>query len=238
MTKASQFSFSNSPYSALIIGASGGIGAALVDALQSDPGCADVKTLSRSQGGVDVTDEATLAAAAEEAHASGAVFDVIINATGALEVGGTGPEKAFRELDPEAMTSAFRINSVGAALVLKHFAPLMNGEKRSVFATLSARVGSIGDNHLGGWMSYRASKAALNQIVRCAAIEIARTNKEAVVVALHPGTIETDLTRKYAKGRYTATPDECAQNLLTVLSSLPAKRTGCFFDYAGKEIPW
>lgn len=238
MTKASRFHFSNGPYRALIIGASGGIGAALSDALQSDPGCADVKTLSRSQDGVDVADEATLAAAADEFQANGDVFDAIINATGALEVDGAGPEKAFRELDPETMTSAFRTNSVGAALVLKHFAPLLNREQRSVFATLSARVGSIGDNRLGGWVSYRASKAALNQIVRCAAIEVARSNKEAVVVALHPGTIETDLTRKYAKGRYTATPDECAQNLLAVLSTLSGEQSGGFFDYAGKEIPW
>jgi len=238
MTKASQFYFSKSPYRALIIGASGGIGAALSDALQSDPGCAGVKTLSRSQGGVDVTDEATLAAAADELQTSGDGFDVIINATGALEVGGAGPEKTFRELDPETMTAAFRINSVGAALVLKHFAPLLRREQRSVFATLSARVGSIGDNRLGGWVSYRASKAALNQVVRCAAIEIARTNKKSVVVALHPGTIETALTRKYAKGRYTATPSECAQNLMAVLSSLSAEQSGGFFDYAGKEIPW
>lgn len=238
MTQASQLCFSNSPYRALIIGASGGIGAALVDALQSDPGCADAKALSRSQGGVDVTDETTLAAAANELRANGDVFDLIINATGALEAGGVGPEKAFREIDSETMTRAFRINSVGAALVLKHFASLLNREQRSVFATLSARVGSIGDNRLGGWMSYRASKAALNQIVRCAAIEIARANKETVVVALHPGTIETALTRKYAKGRYTATPSECAQDLLTVLSTLSAQQSGGFFDYAGKEIPW
>lgn len=234
---ASQFSFSDNPYRALILGASGGIGSALADTVQSDPACSALETLSRSQNGVDVTDETTLAAAAKRLQEGGG-FNLIINATGALEVDGEGPEKAFRDLDAETMVKAFRINSVGTALAIKHFAPLLKRDRRSCFATLSARVGSIGDNRLGGWVSYRASKAALNQIVRCASIEVARANKNAVIVALHPGTIETALTRKYAKGRYTATPPECAQNLLAVLSKLSPEQSGGFFDYAGKEIPW
>ena len=116
--------------------------------------------------------------------------------------------------------------------------PLLPRSGPCAFGTLSARVGSIGDNRLGGWVSYRASKAALNQIVRCAAIEFARTNKEAKILALHPGTIKTPLTEKFAKGRYTATPAEAAANLIGVMEQTPADKTGGYFDYAGAEIAW
>ncbi|NJL18651.1 MAG: SDR family oxidoreductase, partial [Nitrospira sp.] len=140
------------------------------------------------------------------ARLAGRFFDLIFVATGILENDDARPEKSFAELSPEAMARVFAANAVGPALVFKHFAGLLPLKERSVIAVLSARVGSIGDNRLGGWMSYRASKAALNQIVRCAAIELKRTRPEAVALALHPGTIETALTEKYAKGRFTATP--------------------------------
>lgn len=222
--------------SALIFAASGGIGGALADALEG--GGAAVDRLSRSGDGVDLTDEASVAAAADERAQRGASYDLIINAAGALDVAGKGPEKAFKEIDAAAMTEAFRVNAVGGALFLKHFSPLLADEGRAVFASLSARIGSIGDNRLGGWMSYRASKAALNQIVRCASVEIKRSNLEAIVVALHPGTIKTPLTEKYAKGRYTASREEAAQNLLTVLARLAPDDNGGFFDYAGEAIVW
>lgn len=225
-------------FSALVIGASGGIGAALSHALKNDPACKELITLSRSADGFDLTDENNVAAAADKLRNSDASFNLIINASGALEVDGAAPEKAFREVDATVMQRAFSINSVGAALALKHFMPLMARKERTVFATLSARIGSIGDNRLGGWISYRASKAALNQIVRCAAIEYARTNKDSVIVSLHPGTIKTPLTEKYAKGRYTADPAEAAVNLLNVIHSLTPEQSGGFFDYAGKEIVW
>ncbi|MEM9618476.1 MAG: SDR family NAD(P)-dependent oxidoreductase [Pseudomonadota bacterium] len=231
-------SFSHSPYNALVIGASGGIGAALASAIDADPACANLETLSRSQDDFDILDEAGIHNAAATLRARNESFDLIINATGALEIDGVGPEKAFKEVNPDIMGKAFQINAVGAALTIKHFASLLRQGRKSVFATLSARVGSIGDNRLGGWVSYRASKAALNQIVRCAAIEIARANKDAVVAALHPGTIDTPLTQKFAKGRYTATLEQCAQNLLDVLAALSPKDSGGFFDYAGEEIPW
>ncbi|MEO1241500.1 MAG: SDR family NAD(P)-dependent oxidoreductase [Pseudomonadota bacterium] len=230
--------FSHSPYNALVIGASGGIGAALASAIDADPSCANLETLSRSQDGFDVLDEGGIHNAAATLRARNESFDLIINATGALEINGAGPEKSFKEIDPGVMGKAFQINAVGAALVIKHFSPLLRRDWKSVFATLSARVGSIGDNRLGGWVSYRASKAALNQIVRCAAVEIARANKDAVVAGLHPGTIDTPMTEKFAKGRYTATPEECAENLLGVLAALSPKDSGGFFDYAGEAIPW
>ena len=194
--------------------------------------------MSRKENGVDITDENSLTTAAQKLADEGASFDLIINAAGALEFEGTGPEKAFRELDPSAMRRAFDVNAVGGALFLKHFMPLLVTDRRAVIATLSARVGSITDNSLGGWMSYRASKAALNQIVRCASIEARRRNDESIVIALHPGTIETQMTRRYAKGRYTASRTEAARNLLSVCATRTPHQTGGFFDYAGNTIDW
>ena len=224
--------------SALVIGASGGVGSALLYALEGKGTYKAVSGLSRSEDGLDLTNDQTVKDAAERFTSDGAQFDLIINASGALEIDGHGPEKAFREIDPEIFMKAMGINALGAALALKHFAPLLAKNRKAVFATLSARVGSIEDNGLGGWMSYRASKAALNQIVRCAAIEFSRSYPQSIIVSLHPGTIRTELTEKYAKGRYTASPEECANNLLGVCENLTTEQTGMFLDYAGKEIPW
>ena len=229
---------SSTPASALVIGASGGIGKAIAAALIARRGADKVVLLSRRQDGLDLTVEASVAAAAQEMRDGGAGFDFVFNASGVLEVDSVGPEKAFRDIDAATMARAFAVNSIGAAMALKYFLPLLKRKERAVFATLSARVGSIGDNRLGGWMSYRASKAALNQIVRCAAVEVARVNRDAMVVALHPGTVKTALTEKYARGRYTATPEEAAANMLNVLDAMTPAQSGGFFDYAGREIPW
>ncbi len=225
------------PFDALVIGASGGIGAAVSAALRNDPNCRRLVTLSRREDGLDLSDEQSVAAASEKIDA-GEGLGLIFNASGILETNGAGPEKAFKEIDAGAMARAFAVNAVGTALAFKYFLPFLKREGRTAFATLSARVGSIGDNRLGGWMSYRASKAALNQIVRCAAIEETRRNRQSVIAALHPGTIETPLTQKYARGRYTATRDEAARNLLSVIASLTPEQSGGFFDYAGEEIAW
>ncbi|MEO1135667.1 MAG: SDR family NAD(P)-dependent oxidoreductase [Pseudomonadota bacterium] len=230
-------SYAEHPYTALVIGASGGIGAAIADALGDDPHCTQLQTLSRRDDGLDLTDAASVEIAAEKL-AGDEGFNLIFNASGILEVGGVGPEKAFRDIDADIMARAFAVNAIGSALALKHFMPLLKRREATAFATLSARVGSIGDNRLGGWMSYRASKAALNQIVRCAAIEETRRNKASVIVALHPGTIKTPLTQKYARGRYTASPQDAAQSLLSVLAQLSPEHSGRFFDYAGKEVSW
>ncbi|WDI32795.1 SDR family NAD(P)-dependent oxidoreductase [Hyphococcus flavus] len=226
------------PFSALVLGASGGIGAAIADKLKSNPHCRALKTLSRSTDGFDLSKEQSVAAAARNLQGEDSVYDLIFNATGILEVNGRPPEKSFRELDAATLTRAFAVNAAGAAMAIKYFSPLLRRNAPVVFATLSARVGSIDDNRLGGWMSYRASKAALNQIVRCAAVEEARRNKQSVFVALHPGTIQTPLTEKYARGQYTATPEEAAKNLLDVCSRLTPEHSGGFFDYAGREIEW
>ena len=212
---------------ALVLGATGGIGAAVL-ARTGGVG------LSRSDG-LDWTDperaEATLAA-------QSGPFDLIFDATGALVIDGQGPEKRLSAIDARVMARQFAVNAIGPALVLKHHETLMPRGRRTVFATISARVGSIGDNRLGGWIAYRSAKAALNQIVRTAAIEIARKRPEAVIVALHPGTVRTDLSAAFAGNRATVSPEDAAANMLEVLNGLTPRDSGGFFAYAGTEIPW
>ena len=222
---------------AIIVGASGGIGDAVAAALRGQG--SEVLALSRSSDGLDVTDEASVARAF--AALTGEV-DLILVATGALEIalpeGRVGPEKALRALTPGAMAASFAVNAIGPALVLKHSLRLMPRGRRAVFACLSARVGSIGDNRLGGWYSYRAAKAALNQIVRTASVEVARTHPLAVLAALHPGTVETGLTAPHAGGHPTVTPDVAAGHLLAVLGGLGPEESGGFFDWSGAVVPW
>ena len=216
----------------LIIGASGGIGSALLDAFTAQG--AKVTGLSRSCDGFDITDPASV-----ETHLVGlGPFDYVVVATGALEIDGDGPEKTIRRLDAEAMAAQMRLNAIGPALVLGHAHHLLPKDRPAVMAILSARVGSIGDNRLGGWISYRAAKAAVNQILRTSAIEMARTHKQACLAALHPGTVVTPFTEKYL-GRHPAVPaEEAAGNLIRVMAELTAAQTGGFFDYAGREIAW
>lgn len=215
----------------LLVGASGGIGKALALALAG----ADLTTLSRAADGLDITDEASVAAAA---HALDGPFDLIFDATGALVIDGRGPEKALDQIDPAAMARQFALNATGPALLLKHFGPKLRKEGRAIFATLSARVGSIGDNRIGGWIAYRAAKAALNQVVRTAAIEMKRKNRDSIVVALHPGTVRTPLTEKYLGRHPSVPPEEAAANLVRVLHGLRPEHSGGFFDYAFEPVPW
>ena len=138
----------------------------------------------------------------------------------------------------DAMIDQFKLNTVGPSLVLKHAMRLLPRKGRAIFAALSARVGSIGDNSLGGWYSYRTSKAALNQMLHGAAIELGRTHKDLICVALHPGTVETAFTEKYAANHPTVPADKAAENLLSVLDGLTPDHSGGFFDWQGKEVPW
>ncbi|WP_426238778.1 SDR family NAD(P)-dependent oxidoreductase [Pararhizobium sp. DWP1-1-3] len=224
-------------YKATIIGASGGIGRGLADQLEASPNCAVLVRLSRKETGFDLGDEATIQHAATGVRDAHGDMDLVFDATGALQIDGIGPEKSLRAIDPAVMARQFAVNAIGPALILKHFTPLMPRGRRAIFATLSARVGSIGDNRLGGWISYRAAKAALNQIVKTASIEIARTHPHAVVAALHPGTVATSLTAPFHHGEATA-PEEAARQLIAVLDSLQVSSTGGFFAYDGQAIEW
>lgn len=218
---------------ALIIGASGGIGSALGAAL--DARGVAVTGVSRSGEGLDVTDQASVEATL---GALDGPFDLVVMATGALEVKGAVPEKSLRDVDARALTDQFAVNAIGPALALRHAPRLLPRDRRAVWATLTARVGSIGDNRLGGWYGYRAAKAAANQIVRTASVEIGRTHPQAAIVALHPGTVATEFTAKYLGRHPSVPPGEAAQNLLAVIDGLSAEDTGGFFDWAGKKVPW
>ncbi|MBB4154233.1 NAD(P)-dependent dehydrogenase (short-subunit alcohol dehydrogenase family) [Sphingomonas jinjuensis] len=224
---------------AVVIGASGGIGAAIADAL-AEEGQAPIR-LARSLPGeahIDIEDEASIAAAAARV-ATGGVLDLVVVATGLLHQGDRTPEKSIGELDPAWIARQFAINAIGPAIVAKHFLPIMPRQGRCVFAVLSARIGSISDNKLGGWYGYRAAKAALNQFVRTLAIEERRRNDRAIVVGLHPGTVDTALSRPF-QGRVREgtlfTPDRAAVQLLDVLDGLKAPDSGKLFDYQGLEI--
>jgi NAD(P)-dependent dehydrogenase (short-subunit alcohol dehydrogenase family) len=212
----------------LVIGASGEIGAAVLHAISGE-----VVGLSRRADGLDITDEASVARIIGALAGS---FDRIIVATGALAGAGQRPEKSLRALEPAQIMAQFAVNAMGPALVLKHALHLMPRDRPARFAVLSARVGSIGDNGLGGWYSYRASKAALNQLIHTAAVEVARSHPQAVLACLHPGTVATGFTADYAADKVT--PAAAARNLLAVLDGLQPAQSGGFYDWAGKPIPW
>ena len=225
---------------ALVIGASGGIGSAMVKRLGESGAFGRVIGLSRgSDPALDVTDAASIEAAAEAISEHEEDLRLVFDATGFLHDKNFQPEKTFRQLDPAHMAHAFAVNAIGPALLMKHFLPLLARDGKSVFATLSARVGSIGDNRLGGWYSYRASKAALNMLVRGASIELMRRNKQAICAALHPGTVDTDLSQPFAKkGLDVRSPDTAASDLLAVIGRLDADDSGGFIDYRGEPVPW
>jgi NAD(P)-dependent dehydrogenase (short-subunit alcohol dehydrogenase family) len=217
----------------LLIGNSGGIGKALEHAFKARGD--QVTGFSRSADGFDITDELAVAQGLRSLEGS---FDIVFVATGALTTADSRPEKSLSQLSLKAMSEQFLLNAAGPALVLKHSKKLLRKDAPATFATLSARVGSIGDNRLGGWYSYRAAKAALNQIIHTTSIELSRSHPQSICVALHPGTVKTDLTEKYVGSHPAVTPDKAAQQLLSVLETLSPTQTGLFFDWAGKKVAW
>lgn len=225
---------------AVVIGSTGGIGAAIADILEQSGAFAGVTGFSRtSQSGINLLDEQSIIRAADTVRARQMDLRLVLDATGFLHGSGFTPEKSLAALTPEHMAHAFAVNAMGPALVMKHFLPLLPKEGKSIFATLSAKVGSIGDNRLGGWYSYRASKAALNQLVHTAAIELARRKPEALCVALHPGTVDTGLSSDFARtGLKVRRPDQAAALLIGALDRLTPAETGGFFGYNGEPLPW
>jgi NAD(P)-dependent dehydrogenase (short-subunit alcohol dehydrogenase family) len=217
---------------ALVLGASGGIGGALVVALRRR---GEVVGLSRREDGLEVTDEASVAKALGGLDAS---FDLILVATGALVLDGNGPEKSLKAVTGEGLARQFAVNAIGPALIVKHALRLLPRDRVAKLGLLSARVGSIGDNGLGGWYGYRAAKAALNQLVHTAAIEVKRSHPQSVLVALHPGTVETGLAPAQRVGHPAVAPAVAAENLLAVMDRLGPDDTGGFFDWKGEVVPW
>ena len=224
-------------YRALVIGASGAIGSALLRQLQSDPRCAAVIGVSRqSLPGLDLLSEARIAACAQALAGQGPLH-LVVDATGALTVNGRGPEKRLDELDATHLLDALQLNAVGPGLLLKHMAPLLASGQRVIWGKLSARVGSIEDNRKGGWYGYRAAKAALNMLLQTAAIELARRRPLAVVAALQPGTVQSALSQPFV-GNDALRPEESAQRLLAVLDALQPSGRAQFVDHQGQSIPW
>lgn len=232
-----------------VIGASGGIGAAFADDLATCASVAQVYRLSRAATEnpatgslpLDLEDERSIKNAATALKNAVGSLDMVIVATGLLhEPGGLQPEKSWRMLDSAALEKIFRINTVGPALVAKHFLPLLARDRKAVFAALSARVGSIEDNHLGGWYGYRASKAALNMMLKTLSVELARRNPHAICVGLHPGTVDTGLSQPFQRGVPASrlfTDAASARYLLNTLDQLTVADSGMVYAWDGSRIP-
>ena len=225
-------------YRALVIGAGGAIGTAFVEAMQDDAHCAHVELLSRSHGsGFDLQDTSALSALAASC-ASGGPYHCIVDATGALTIGGVGPEKSMAAVRPEILVQSFAVNAIGPLMVLRNFAPLL-APGPSIYAKLSARVGSISDNHKGGWYGYRASKAALTMFLQTAAIELQRKQPALRVVALQPGTVRSHLSQPFSAGvAKLLEPSESVQGMLAAMRGLQPRQGAHFVDYQGNEISW
>lgn len=240
----------HSPLRAAVIGASGGIGGQFVAALADRAGVGDVFAFSRtpdqvSKSGVvcaaiDILDETSIAECVRLAVADGPI-DLVIVATGLLHDGELQPEKSMRNLDADSMARVLAINTVAPALLAKHFLPSLRKRSKTVFAALSARVGSIGDNRLGGWMSYRASKAGLNMALKTLSIEHARRFPDSIVVALHPGTVDTALSKPFQQrvpDEQLFTADRSAGHLMDVIDRLTPADTGGFYAWDGSRIDY
>jgi NAD(P)-dependent dehydrogenase (short-subunit alcohol dehydrogenase family) len=224
-------------FNALVVGSSGTLGAAFVRALQANPHCARVHPVSRSaHPGFSLENEDSIAVMAAQVAQHGP-YQLIIDATGALVIDGHGPEKHLGALSHDHLVRAFEINTIGPALLIKHLAPLL-AANRSIYAKLSARVGSISDNHKGGWYGYRASKAALNMVLQSAAIELARRHPDTIVAALQPGTVASRLSAPFAAAGTAIHAEVSVRGMLNTLDQLRPTQRAQFYDYRGQEIAW
>jgi NAD(P)-dependent dehydrogenase (short-subunit alcohol dehydrogenase family) len=226
-----------SPFSALIIGSSGTIGGAFVELLENNPLCSRVVGIHRhSEHSIDYQDpdsiETCAAALSQEAP-----FQLIINTIGVLHTNNWMPEKKLDDLNSEQLAELMKINAIGPALTIRHFSKLLDS-KNSIMATLSAKVGSIEDNRLGGWYSYRASKAALNMLIKTASIECARTKPNAALIAMHPGTVNSNLSKPF-RGEQIGRPAlDAVADMFRVIENLKKEDSGSFVSYSGEKLPW
>ena len=223
-------------YRALVIGASGAIGSAFCELLNQDPSCAYVRELGRnSVPCLDLEEADSIASAASEL-AQEAPYQLILHAAGLLHRDEIKPEKSYSAIEADTLQAIFQINTIGPALVLRHFLPLL--DPRGAMAMLSAKVGSIGDNRLGGWYAYRASKAALNMMIKTAAIELARTRPQTRLLSLHPGTVISGLSHPFRGASEARPANIAAHELLSLIDRLGPADSGNFFAYNGERLPW
>ncbi len=230
--------FFSHPYKALVFGASGSIGQAFVHAFEQDPMCTHIESISRSSHSLfDLERVDNFAALAQLCQSSGP-FNTIIDATGVLTSNGVGPEKALSALKQDPLAHSFQVNAIGPVMLLRHFAPLLAAGP-SIYAKLSARVGSISDNKLGGWYGYRASKAAMNMLLQTAAIELQRKNSALRLIALQPGTVRSALSKPFSAAvENLLEPEESVTGMLLAMKKAPPKQGALFIDYKGQEIDW
>jgi NAD(P)-dependent dehydrogenase (short-subunit alcohol dehydrogenase family) len=228
----------SSPFRALVIGSSGTVGAALATRLAQTAACTETVCLSRaSDPEFDLADPARTLAAARRVAARGP-FSIVLDATGVLTVDQRGPEKSLAALETSTLEQVMQINAFAPMLMLRELLPAL-ALGRCIYGKLSARVGSISDNRLGGWYAYRASKAALNMLLQTAAIEIHRRRPEMVIAALQPGTVRSALSERFVAGRHDLTDaQESATGLLSALDQLAPAAGASFIDWRGQTIPW
>jgi len=225
------------PFSALIIGSSGTIGSHFVKLLESHPSCAKVIGIHRkSEHAIDYHYPETIESSASSLAELGP-FQLIINTIGVLHSEQWMPEKKSDDLNISQLTEMFNTNTIGPALTIKHFSKLLD-PKHGIMATLSAKVGSIEDNRLGGWYSYRASKAALNMIIKTASIEFARTKPNTALIALHPGTVNSDLSQPFRGQQIGRDPQDAVSDMLNILVNVKKEDSGSFLTYSGEKLPW
>ena len=224
---------------AVVIGNSGSIGSAIEKEL-SDQGFKNIIGFNRSSNPrLDLLNEETIAQSAQFIKDKDIPVSLVFDATGLLHDDNNMPEKTYKNIDQIFMRKNFEINVMGPALIMKYFLPLLDKEEKSIFASISAKVGSISDNRYGGWYSYRASKAALNQMIKTASIEMKMKNLNAICLAIHPGTVESKLSKPFQKNDLTIqSPQEYASNIFKILNSSTSKDTGSFYNWDGKIIDW
>ena len=225
------------PFCALIIGSSGTIGRAFVELLKNHPFCSEVIGIHRhSEPSINYHNPDSIESCAT-ALSQKAPFNLIINTIGALHSSDWMPEKRLDDLNAEQLLELMKINAIGPALTIRHFSKLLD-PNNSVMVTLSAKVGSIEDNRLGGWYSYRASKAALNMLIKTASIEWARTKPNAVLIAMHPGTVSSELSKPFRGEQIGRPANDAVADMFRVIESLKKEDSGSFLSYSGEKLPW
>ncbi len=225
------------PFRALIIGSSGTIGSAFIELLRCNPSCSEVVGVHRhSEYPLDYQNPASIESCANSLAAEGS-FQLIINTIGVLHSSAWMPEKKLDDVNAEQLMELMKINAIGPALTMRHFSKLLD-PKGSIMVTLSAKVGSIEDNRLGGWYSYRASKAALNMLIKTASIEWARTKPNIALIAMHPGTVNSRLSKPFRGEQIGRPANEAVKDMFAVIDNLSKEDSGSFVSYSGEKLPW
>lgn len=225
------------PFCALVIGSSGTIGSAFVELLQNNPSCSRVVGIHRhSEYAIDYQNPASIESCADALDSKGP-FQLIINTVGILHNSSWMPEKKLGDLNSEQLIDLFKINAIGPALTIHYFSKLLDPQN-SIMVTLSAKVGSIEDNRLGGWYSYRASKAALNMLIKTASIELGRTKPNIALIAMHPGTVISTLSKPFRGEQIGRPPQDAVADMFQVIENLQSEDSGSFISYSGEKLPW